>query len=353
MVVYIINLLSVFFWHILTQMTRLKDREKIFIGIITLQLFILSAFRDFSVGADTYNYINRFTIIANTSWNNIPNLPEVLDFELGFIILNKLFSLLTTSPRIYLLSINLIILLGVAKFIYNNSKIYWLSYFLFIGMGFWGDSLNILRQFLAVVILLNSIEDIKNNRLVTFIVRVLIASSFHNSALFFIIIYPISKMRINKKYYFSFVVSTIFVYLFSGRILNFLLLNFSYGNLSRSLGMGSGSGMLILLIGILFLTLLFKKDFLSKIKNPQVYIHILTVAILLNILALEFGIIGRMMIYFTSFNIILVPNVIFSIYSEEYTFFSKYFFIIVVSYYYIFRVLVIDASNVVPYIFLN
>ena len=51
-------LLTIFWGSIL--LNKRNPQKKIFIGIVSLQMILISALRDISIGADTWNYENHF-----------------------------------------------------------------------------------------------------------------------------------------------------------------------------------------------------------------------------------------------------------------------------------------------------
>lgn len=351
MAVYIINLFSVFIWQLIIKNSNVRHGDKIFIIIMTIQLFLLSSLRSFTVGIDTYNYIIRFPIVDYTSWENLPSLTEQLDFELGFIYLNKIISLFSGDPRFYLSVLNAFILTSLGVFIYKNSENICLSYFIFISLGYWGNSLNALRQFVAIAILLTSIKYIVDKKFLKFLILVLLATTIHTSAFSFIIIYPFSQIKLTKKIYSIMFIGMIFVYLFSGPITIFFMSTFGYQDLIGRLGSGSGLGMILLLILILTGSILFKNQADLKSDNFGLYMKILIVGIFLNVLALDFGMFGRAMLYYTIINIVLIPNLIHSMGIVSNKILTTSVIVLGLTYFYIFILLIVDTGGIVPYTF--
>lgn len=352
MSIYIINLILIFIWCFFAIILKIKNKSLLITIIIGIQLFILSAFRDGSVGADTYTYIDRFYIIIFHGWESLYNLREIIDFEIGFIVYNKIVGSIVPNDRLLLIVTSAIIIFSVAKYIYKDSKIAWLSFFIFITFGFWGMTLNTLRQSIAIAILLPSIKYIINKQFVKFCLIVLIATLFHISAISFLIMYPLSKIKISKFYVGLIFAGGIFIYLYAKNIISILLDLFDYHQHYDRIGEGTGAGMLILLITILFVALLYRKSGLNKINNYDLYIHFLVVAIFLNILALEFNLAGRAMQYFSIYTIILIPNIIYSINLKIDRLIGTFIVLIGSIYFYWIR-LVTDTGSIVPYEFVS
>lgn len=351
MTVYIINVFSIFIWQFILKLSNIKNSNLYLTIIMTIQLFILSAFRHYTVGYDTVNYVNRYSIIANTPFNNLPNISGRLDFEMGYIYVNKFLSYINSDYRFLLIVTSLFILISFGIFIYTNSKITWLSYFVFITLGYWGNSLNVLRQFISISILLLGIRFVQKSQLGRFIFTVLVASTIHTSALFFVVIYPLSKLNLNRYFYIIYSLSLALLFRFAQPVTLWLMYNFGYSDLSNRLDSGSGFGMLILLVIILIGSLLFKRQTEVYIENFDLYIKILLVGILLNVLALNFAMIGRAMLYFTIINIVLIPNLISAMQNTNNRIIVTSAIVISFLWFYYFVLMPTDAGGIVPYIF--
>ncbi|WP_381426383.1 EpsG family protein [Sporosarcina thermotolerans] len=342
------NLVMIFLWALFITTTIKKNKDLIFIILISTQLILLSLLRDLNVGADTAVYVNRFHIIAQTAWERIFQLSDIVDFEIGFIILNKLIGIVWENESFFLAVTSSIIILSISKYIYKNSKIVWLSFVIFIAFGFWGMSLNTLRQFIAIALILPSIKYIKSRDLIKFVIHILIASFFHISALSFLIIYPLFKMKINKFYITLVICIGVAVNLFSTKIIYFLMGIFGYHLYVGRVGNGSGTGMLLMLSLIAIAALLYRRSAIRNGEDYDLYIHILIVSILLNILALDFNLAGRAMIYFTIHCIILIPNIIYTIKPKMDRSVGIYIVLLGAMFYYLI-ILTTDVGSVVPY----
>ena len=57
--IYLFNMLLTIFWGSILLNKR-NPQKKIFIGIVSLQMILISALRDISIGADTWNHENHF-----------------------------------------------------------------------------------------------------------------------------------------------------------------------------------------------------------------------------------------------------------------------------------------------------
>ncbi len=158
-----------------------------------LLLFIVSAFRDFSVGTDTRSYVIKYYLGAEgssisyiLSSLNLPSISGIIDFfqqETGFKILNVILNDLGVSKRGFIVIVSAFFTYTFSRFIYKFSSNVGLSFFIHITFGAFAMSLSGIRQMIAICFILLAFENIKKRNIIKFFVLVLVASSFHYSAI--------------------------------------------------------------------------------------------------------------------------------------------------------------------------
>ena len=166
MTVYLLNLFSIPIYALLLYFVDVGSRKKnrILCGLIGLQLFLTAALRATTVGGDLENYIPAFLTISEMSWSELWMYP----WEYGFVLLNKILSLASSNERVLLVGVGLLVTIGYIRFIRVYSKTAWLSLFLLIAFGYYISSLSMLRQSLAIVCVLNSIQYVENRNFKSF-----------------------------------------------------------------------------------------------------------------------------------------------------------------------------------------
>lgn len=153
----------------------------------------ISALRHEGVGNDTYAYIYKFEDFSMT-WSEIFNsfllkyLSPSNDIgkDPGADILMKLLSFLTSDGRYYIAIVSFITIGSISSFIYknaNNMKTALFSFIFFIVMFYHYIPNSALRQSLALSCLLFAYSFLNKKKITYFIIIVLIASTFHKSAL--------------------------------------------------------------------------------------------------------------------------------------------------------------------------
>lgn len=343
MLIYWVNLCLVFIWTLGFKIFNKTSSQKL-MNILFIQLLLLLVLRDYSVGSDTAAYISLFERINLYPFFNF----DISRHEAGYILLNKIIGLFTQNKQIFISVMAFFPLMLFFRFIKKESKIKWLSVVLFITLGFYTNTFNWFRQIIAMALIVNSIEYVKTNQFKKFIGITIIASLFHFTALAFIPIYFIRNIRINIKTITIYAFMGVFIFFFSRPIINIVASLFA--TYEYTLDSGGGTTFLLILIMILFFSLFFKKNILSVSPEQQVYYHILFFAILFQLLALEFGLVTRVVRYFSIFLIVFIPNTI-------YYFRDKYITILGLSLVCVLTLLIYynsllnDISSITPYKF--
>lgn len=343
MAIYLINLVLILFEAFFLKILKIPKAtcKKIFIIVTFLQLYLLLALRDSYVGTDLNTYLSFFERSKLESFWNF----DFARYEIGYVLLNKLLSFIN-NEQIFIGVISFIPIFVIFRFIYRESKIIWLSIFLFITLGFFTNSFNIIRQMFAMSIITISYKYLVNNNFKRFIVTVLIASCFHNTALIFIPIYLFKNFNLNIKNYLMHVLMSVILYFEGDKIINFALSNFS--SVSYEIKSNGGMFMLIFLILIYVFTLIHKKEALNQNPNLVILYNICLSSIFMQILALKFSLFIRVGLYFSMFFIILIPEVISNIKNKNMYMMSILTITVLTTTLYIVNLLK-DTSGIIPY----
>ena len=325
------------FLIVLTSIFHKKIQEIVSISI----LFFILCFRSPSVGNDLIPYLNLFKRIGSIDiWN--------YNMEKGYLLLNKVIYLVNSNPRIFIVISSMIICIILSKFIQTNSEIVWLSYFLFVVFGFYEMTFNIIRQFLAMGICWMSLEKIKKREILKFLIYYGIAINFHQTAIFFIIVYFIYPLKINIKYYIGIALSviinfTIFPYFLPRLLSYFPKYYIRYSD--NLLETGGGLKLLFVLTILLIVSLYFRKS-----SEEKIFYHLLSFAVILQTLAYNFSILTRIVSYYSIAIVIIIPNLL----NQRLIKIKHigFILIIIIGYIYYTIILKLDYSGIVPYQFM-
>lgn len=304
--IFTLNFFLVFVWAVLIYLLPVggDNKKKIFLGIVFCQFTFLAWQRDFSVGQDTIAYYIGFQNFESMSF------AEVISFEWepGYNLSNWIVAKLGGDFHLFLLIVGAFIYYSFLRFIYYYSENVWLSVVAFIAFGYYFGSLHILRQYIAISIILYSYPFIQQRRLIPFLLTVAIASSFHLSAILFVVTWFLCRKKLsNKRIIISFGICIAVAFLIGKLLMGYLsffeVYSERYITASAS---GEGYGMLsflaLLLCGGLMVTRM-------TIDNKIIY-WTFFIAVCLQPFATVVSMVARGILYWLVSIIIFIPMVV-------------------------------------------
>ena len=325
--IYIFTLFLVFFlWIVMSKFKfsimgaeKLENKNKVYVICIGTWLFFVAALRNYTVGADVYNYLSRYVRFAASEWEEIFVLADNMMFEYGFAIINKLLSYVNSNPRFFLVLAAFVVVFSFSRQIYENSAKPWLSFFMFITLGMFGESLSALRQYIAIVLILFSYNAIKKNKLMEFVILVLLAFTIHRSAFIVLPMFWISKIEFRKIHIGIIMGAGAFVFVnvispnseLMNDIVAFLTRYTTYARFFISSNYRSSGGSVgATLIYFSFLILILAKLYNSDIESRNMYIAFAIASVALILCTFITGICERILPYFSAMFIFSVPDAI-------------------------------------------
>jgi hypothetical protein len=339
------------FWGIVTSTIKNKNkRRKILSLIIFIQIFLISALRSPLVSYDTQTYLMIFNRVKGISFFDFTALKNATTVEIGFSYLNKLLSYVSMNNQFYIISISFLILFLVKQGIDKQSKNIWLSYYLLISLGFYTSFMSMLRQSLAMAIVMLAYNYLDNDNKKKFILLVVIGFTIHQTAAIFLVMFFFINRRITNKSVLVFLLAIPVVYLFSDKILGVFFSFTKYGYRAQRAISGEGQALLLVYIIVFIAALIFKKNILKRDALDSRLYYIAGFSILCQLLALEFSLFSRVALYFSLFQIILIPNVISSI-SNSKARIIGIFLVVVLTPVLLYVNLNKNLGGVVPYLF--
>lgn len=178
---------------------REKRKQKNFLIISGTMIALIMGLRypDYEVVYDLRLYYDFYNQIINTtSWTEIFLISR---FEPGYVILNKLLATIVPWAQFILIFEAVFCVYCVSRFIYKNSEYPFQAILFYICLGTMGFQLTAFRQAFAMSICLLSVEFIKEKKIFRFLLTVLLAMSFHKTALVFFPFYFIANRKPNWK----------------------------------------------------------------------------------------------------------------------------------------------------------
>jgi hypothetical protein len=293
--------------------------NRYFIIVASLLIAILTLRHDY-VGTDTQNYRILFNLLGTLPFETA--LAHISD--VGFILLVKVLTILGLDFRFLLFLQALLYIVAITFIIKKYSKIPVMSYWLFMTFGFFIFATT-MRQAIAISFTLLAYHLIREKRMVLFILCVLLASSFHLTALIFLPAYWIDKFKYNKftiLLILSIIASTA---IFNNKIGAFIL---AYSKNQYATTSTGGYFQILLIVALLAVGIIYRKSYIYKnIDNKMLFFMMAATLALIPVSKLNPALF-RIINYYFIFMTLYIPNLISTIRDKGMKFMLTYGFII-------------------------
>lgn len=346
MLPYICLLLFIVITAYFSRLYFAEKLQKVFLIIIALVLVLFAGLRNYTVGTDTHTYLAIFNRM-----NEFEDVFSHIDF--GFYILVWLARQITTEYFLPLLFTAAIIVACYLTAIQRLVKNYETALYLFIAVEGYLFFFNGARQGLAAAVCFLAIPFILERKLWPYLALVLIATTFHRTALITIPLYWLASPTVDKRRLIYLAIATIvmFVSLKSFVRLATELFSDKYANYAEA-GKGGGVITMLFLLGQGAL-LYYAKQFIPDEKGT--YSRLLNIY-LIGLVPVVAGVLSnvnpsgilRFKLYFCATAILLWPMFFEQIKDVSQKLFIGYIFIIITSAY--FYMTTSTFSNLTPYI---
>ena len=160
-------------------------KKLVYLSIEFLYLWFLATFRS-GIGFDFQSYINIFADVKAAA-NPLDLMSAGL--EPGFLLLNKLMSFFVSSSTVMYGIYAFLTLAPIFWFLYKYCRDAWFSAWLYATLTFFYTTMNFIRQGLACSVVVLSYKFLKEKKPIPYIIIILLAASFHKTALIMIPLY--------------------------------------------------------------------------------------------------------------------------------------------------------------------
>ncbi|WP_051941665.1 EpsG family protein [Maribacter forsetii] len=318
MILYLLFLFSLFCFSILTEdRTIRKYFNLIFIIFSFLFLLSLITFRG-DIKNDTEVYIAYFYDSAD-SINSLLKNFVYSRHEPGYLTVEFLNKKIINNHVFHFFVIGCMSLIFIFKSLKNYTTYFYLGLSLYFLRFFFLRDLNQIRAGVALAIVLYSIKFISKRDVLPFYLLILMAASFHKTALLIIPFYYINNYIIknsisNKKLILALILSFCISFIKIKQIIGELIIKYVPSSASYVSGYLSESGNLFSLIVlyqvIVFLTFML---FENQLKNRQPHYYTIRNMLLVSLLLLfifnDFAILSsRLSTLFATVEIIILPS---------------------------------------------
>ncbi|GAA6381907.1 biofilm exopolysaccharide biosynthesis protein EpsG [Intestinibacter bartlettii] len=333
--VYIFLIIWVIFFGILSNMAaksvcvgedKYEYRTNMFMAILTfLFLIVLAGLR--SGMADTPVYIQTFKSLPT----NITDMYRVVsEYEKsnGFYFFAGLIKcFISDDYHVWLFIVATINGICVAFTLKKYSSNFAISALLFILTCYYTWMFNGLKQFFAATVMFAATGLILKKKIIPYIILVLFMSTFHNSVLIFIPVYFIVQGEAWNKRTIVFILLTIMAMIFANQftnIFNDVVENTTYSESMQEIGKtDDGTNIIRILVESIpmIISFIYRKR-IKEISTPIIDLcinmSIMGTGIYIISKILSSGVmIGRLPIYFTMYNLILLPWLIHNLFDKN------------------------------------
>ena len=314
MAIYILCFLTLPIYDVL-----IRDKRK-FVTVVTVQLFLVLALRDPTLGMDLVNYSGGYNYISSLGFTDLLSRLRLIstaelvfpyEYESGYVVLNWILGKLGISFHAFLVLHAAFIMTSFGIFIYRYSRLPWLGFSMLIAFSYFEYSFGILRQLLAIAILLYAVPYIENKKPIKFFLLVLLAFFFHRTAIVFAVLYLARYVKVTKIVYLVnaaiwAILIVVTPFLFNVVLKKILLFLGKQSYTGISFEWSHMTTLLLLFAALAFFTLDFST---MENKRSSIFCWGFLLTMPFQILAMSNAVFGRMILYYMVFGILLIPNI--------------------------------------------
>lgn len=310
-IVFLSSWASRYFAKPMNQQPYVKP-NKLFVFFAMASLVIIAGLRR-DIG-DTYNYKHSY-IITNYQWSGI-NIHE----DFGFYVFEMLLKQISSNPQIMIFTTAMITNVFIVLVLYRYSRMVEIALFVYIALGAFTVSMNGIRQSLAAAIIFAGTKYLLNGDWKKFMSIVLVAATFHRSALIFIPIYFIVRQKAWSKLTFLLLllaVAIAFEFNTFSSLLFDALDNTKYGHYSN-FSEGGANVIRVAVTAVPLLVAYFGREKLRAMwPKSDIIVNMSLLGLIFMIVATKNWIFARFDIYFGLYSLILISWVIQLFQSKE------------------------------------
>lgn len=305
MYIYFITLISAYMFLLLARVVKKYNNfiSKIFAILSFLTVWIISAIR-YGVGTDFFYYYNFIKQLETV---------QIRNSEYGFKLIGLLIKSFSNNGQLLIIICSFVTIFLVYKVILKETTYPELSILLFFGLGYYFNSLNIIRQYLAISLVFYASGYLLNKRKVFFLLLMILASLFHYSALVALLLIVTFKLKDTKFLNTKFIIlGFICIFIFYD---NFIGIALSFGDYSiykntRYIIEGANPIFFFIYFSITIVLTIFKTKIVRlNIKNEIYFLYILIGTGIL-LLGTKSLLLTRLSEYFTIFTLLILPDLI-------------------------------------------
>lgn len=180
-----------------------RSAQRVALAMSCVVLWFFMAMRAQTVGVDTKYYVCIYQQFPQISWKELftaqlyptPRRTWELDLEPGYRLLNKLLSIYLPAPQWITVANSALIIALLYRWLRRESPNAMLSIWLYLTLGVYQTEMNVARNAIAILLGYTAFHWIKERKLAPYFLQILMAVSFHKSAVVFLPLYWLVNRR--------------------------------------------------------------------------------------------------------------------------------------------------------------
>lgn len=317
MIVYVLMLILSILFLILEKKAKKKWIKTICYIMAVMPFFIVSAFR-YDIGTD---YTRRYVFDYNRTLQGI----DVPNLEILFKVIMKFCIIFTEEPYLMFAITSAIIVGFILGTSFSKSKDKILSVCIFLLGGFFFDSLNIMRQYMAMSLIFFGYQFLLKSKrwYLAYVVTVILATLIHSSAIIMLIlVFLTRKMLVSWKWVLPTCVIVVLLNENLMNIIGFFVQNTKFeAYLTGKFAQGEFSYLFVAENLVIYLIMMYIYARNKKMDNIQtqdiLFLNIQALALIVMVLGSVHMLFIRIALYFSIFQVISVPYYISKIPNEK------------------------------------
>ncbi|MBQ3506341.1 MAG: EpsG family protein [Clostridia bacterium] len=296
-------------------------------SVMFLALFFTFALRHQCMGIDLRyqdpktGYLRSFELITGMPLKKVIFMESYQNYERGYIIFNKLVGMINPSRQFFMACCAFCCVAPVAWTIYKRSESPAFSFIVYMGIPYFLCLFSTLRQAIAVGICFLAFSCVQGKRPLLFTALVFLASTFHGTALLFLMVYPAYHVRLSINLRWVSLFALPFVYLHADILIEYASMFIT----QISVGEGTGAINLFLIFCAIYAfcitvmknggvkkrgyrNMLLNKD--DEIPKQQGYLNIFWIACAMQAFSGVDSLAMRMAHYYMIILVLLLPSLI-------------------------------------------
>jgi transmembrane protein EpsG len=313
LLVFYVQTIIVYIFSLYARLSLNRNRVIRFacISFVIVVLVLVSGLRS-GIG-DTGDYVHLYKLIG-------PEYVSSGGYEPGFILFFRVLKIISDNPQFMIFVTSVIINVAIIWAISKYPGYFELSTFLYITSGYYLVTMNGIRQSIAAAVLFACTHFIIKGKFKSFTAAVLLASTFHTSAVILIPVYFVARNEAWSKKICKYIIVLLIALIFFQPIMDyvFTLLGDSKYGAYKDFNEGGANIIRVAIYAVpVFLSYIKRRQIKEQWPESDVFVNITLLNFLIMCFSLYNWIFARFTIYFQLYGIVLLAYIIKSIPRRE------------------------------------